>query len=279
MNYRHIYHAGNFADVFKHIVLMLCIDYLKQKEKPFFLLDTHAGVGRYNLESEQAEKTREASDGIARLWAERSNLPETLIRYVTLIKRYNRSGDLRIYPGSPLIMKDMMRAGDRMIANELHPEDVHALRQALGGNDGVKVERMDGYRAWKAFVPPVERRGLVLVDPPFEARDEFELMMEGLRQAYKRWATGIYALWYPIKDIKAVRAFHEEVRASGIPDCRALDFYLRREMDETILNGCGLLIVNAPWTLVEQMDELMPLLIDWLTGGQGQYEMGILAGE
>jgi 23S rRNA (adenine2030-N6)-methyltransferase len=176
-------------------------------------------------------------------------------------------------------MREMLRPGDRMVANELHPEDVRALRQALGGDDRVKVEQMDAYQVWKAAVPPLERRGIVLVDPPFEVRNEFELMAKGLKEAHKRWATGVYALWYPVKDEAAVKDFHEGVKVLGIPDCRALDFYLGEAAGESALKGCGLVIVNAPYTLVGEMEAVMPFLIEKMTDGHGRFEVTEIAGE
>ncbi len=271
MNYRHIYHAGNFADVFKHIVLMLALDYLKKKDKPFFALDTHAGIGLYDLTSAEATKTYEAAAGIGRLWQEQG-LPEPVRRYVALVRRFNRR-DLTAYPGSPLIIREMLRKGDRLTVNELHPDDSWTLRKTVGDDARVRVESMDGYIALKGAVPPIVRRGLVLIDPPFEVRNEFDLMTEGLKQAYKRWATGIYMLWYPIKDPAAIQAFHESVAATGIPDSRAFDFYLHPVADPAVLNGCGLVIVNAPWTLAEEMQGLMPALIERLTDGQGEFRV------
>jgi 23S rRNA (adenine2030-N6)-methyltransferase len=279
MNYRHIYHAGNFADVFKHIVLMRVIAYLKQKDKPFFALDTHAGTGRYNLTSVQAQKTMEAAAGIGSLWG-KTDLPPAIGDYLALVKRFNpESPALSHYPGSPLIMKALLRGADRLVANELHPEDAHMLRKALGTDTRVKVENMDGYTCLKAFLPPDERRGVVLIDPPFEVTDEFARMTKGLHNAYTRWATGIYALWYPIKSPAEIHLFHHDVKALNIPRCTAFDFMLRQSVDAEILNGCGMLLVNAPWVLGDEIRTIAPALIQHMTGGAGTLRVNEITGE
>lgn len=272
MNYRHIYHAGNFADVFKHIVLMRLLDYLKQKDKPFFLLDTHAGIGLYDLDSEAAQKTGEAEGGIYRL-AGRTDLAPAVKAYVDLVREYGA------YPGSPKIMQTLMRPDDRLVVNELHPEDRETLRLNMGRDRQVRVEGMDGYLAMKALLPPLEKRGLVLVDPPFEVTNEFELMVKGLEKAYERWATGIYAFWYPIKDRADITGFHKDLRATGIRKIAAADFYLRKPLDPEVLNGCGMVLVNPPWTLGAELNTIMTGLVPLLAGKTGSYHWTQIAGD
>ena len=279
MNYRHIYHAGNFADVFKHIVLMQVIAYLKQKDKPFFVLDTHAGIGRYDLKSAEAQKTLEAEGGIGALYP-RDDLPPAVEAYIALIRKFNENAPaLTAYPGSPMIIKDMLRKGDRLVANELHPEDSRTLQRIMGQDRRIRVENMDGYTALRAFCPPEERRGLVLVDPPFEVTNEFELMIKGLREAYTRWATGIFAFWYPIKSAAAIHLYHQDVKALKIPRCTAFDFYLRQPQDPSAFNGCGMLLVNAPWVLAEEMRAIAPFLVEALSQGQGSLRITEISGE
>jgi 23S rRNA (adenine2030-N6)-methyltransferase len=277
MNYRHIYHAGNFADVVKHVALMLVLEYMAEKDKPFFVLDTHAGIGLYDLESEQARKTAEADDGIARLW-DAPDLPPALARYVGMVRDMNM-GALRYYPGSPLIAQALLREGDSLVVNELHPEDVETLTRNIGRDKRVRVEHRDAYESWRALLPPPQRRGVVIVDPPFEVRDEFTLLTRGLRDAHKRWAGGTTILWYPIKDPAHVAAFHADLRMLGIPDMVALDFYRQKPDDVTKLNGSGLILVNPPWTLRAQLDEIMPVLVDKLTGGRGSFSFSVISGE
>lgn len=276
MNYRHIYHAGNFADVFKHIILMRVMDHLKQKDKPFFLLDTHAGTGLYDLDSEAAKKTGEAEYGIYRL-AGRSGLLPAVQAYVDLVKEYGA------YPGSPKIMQRLMRSHDRLVVNELHPEDRETLRVNIGHDYQARVEGMDGYIAMKALLPPPEKRGLVLVDPPFEVTNECELMVKGLQNAYERWATGTYAFWYPIKDRAAVRDYHNALKATGIRKIAAADFYLRKPHDPEILNGCGMVLVNPPWTLAAELHTIMSAsivgLVPLLAEKSGSYHWTQITGE
>jgi len=270
MNYRHIYHAGNFADVFKHIVLMLLVEYLKQKDKAFFVLDTHAGTGFYDLSAEEAQKTKEADHGIAKIWSEEGQ-PEAVERYLAIVRKFNDDGVLRRYPGSPKITQSLLRNKDRLAVNELHPEDVLKLRKVMGDDARVSVGSMDGYTAMKALLPPEERRGLVLIDPPFEVINEFDLMVKALEAGHKRWATGMYAFWYPIKGLTTLRRFHKDMEATGIPKIAAADFLLRPATDPDQLNGCGMLLVNAPWTMKDELKTIMAHLTPALTGRDGRY--------
>jgi 23S rRNA (adenine2030-N6)-methyltransferase len=284
MNYRHIYHAGNFADVFKHAVLMLIARHLRAKDKPSFLLDTHAGVGRYDLRSEEAQKTGEYRDGIGRL-LNAPSLPPQLTDYVAAVAALNGVRQLSlkgllVYPGSPRILRAAMGPGDRMVAVDLHPADANRLALEFAGDRQVTVHHMDGYRALKAFLPPVERRGMVIVDPPFEQADEFDQLAAGLRQAHRRWATGVYALWYPIKGRRPVDAFHDDVMASGIRRIMVAELMIRSGDDPERLNGCGLLIVNPPWRLMEQTQALLAFLAPLLAqDGGGRWRADWLVGE
>lgn len=273
MNYRHIYHAGNFADVFKHIILMRLVAYLQQKDKPLFFLDTHAGIGLYDLDSEQAQKTGEADDGIDRLFKKPSGGP-AVDDYLALVKGY-----APYYPGSPKIMQSLLRDQDRLVVNELHPDDKETLAYNIGRSHQVRVESMDGYVAMKALLPPPERRGLVLVDPPFEVTDEFSRMVQGLQNAYERWATGVYAFWYPIKGRQAIKDYHDALKATGIRKIAAADFYLRRPHDPEILNGCGMVFVNPPWTLAEELNTIMAGLVPVLAEQSGSYHWTQIAGD
>lgn len=273
MNYRHIYHAGNFADVFKHIILMRLLDYLKQKDKPFFLLDTHAGIGLYDLDSEQAQKTGEAADGVMRL-QRRKGLTRAVQAYVDLVAEFEG-----YYPGSPKIMQRLMREEDRLVVNELHPDDRETLRDVMGWDRRARVEGMDAYLTMKALLPPPEKRGLVLVDPPFEVADEFSRMVKGLQNAYERWATGIYAFWYPIKGVGSVQDYYGALRETGIRKIAAADFYLRDPADPELLNGCGMVLVNPPWTLAAELNTIMGELVPLLAGKTGSYHWTQIAGE
>lgn len=244
MNYRHIYHAGNFADVFKHAVLTLIVGYLARKEKPFVLIDTHAGIGLYDLRSDEAQRTGEHRQGIDRLLAA-PQLPEYLADYVGIVRALNEPDATNRYPGSPWIMRRMMRHCDRLDLAELHPADAGSLGALFAGERGVRVYEMDGYMMLKSFLPPRERRGLVLIDPPFEVTDELDRMFEGLTQACRRWATGVYVLWYPVKDAAAAAGFRAAIRAADrLPPILSAEFDIGPGGPG--LRRCALAIVNPP---------------------------------
>jgi 23S rRNA (adenine2030-N6)-methyltransferase len=265
MNYRHAYHAGNFADVLKHAVLALVIAYLKRKEAPFRVIDTHAGTGRYRLTSEEAVKTGEWKSGIGRLLGpDAQPLPAGVARqlrpYLDAIRAANPDGGLDFYPGSPLIALSLMRPQDTLVANELHPEDLSRLRSCIGGDRRAKVTGLDAWVALKSLLPPRERRGVVLVDPPFEEAGELERACTGLAQALKRFSTGIYLLWYPIKDVKPIGRFHARFATLGAPKMLRVELMIERATNPDRLNGCGLVIVNPPYTLEGEIAAVLPEL-------------------
>lgn len=265
MNYRHAYHAGNFADVHKHAALALILEHLKRKDAPFAYMDSHAGIGAYDLASVQAEKTGEWQGGIAKVMAA-ANPPEELAPFLDVVHRLNPDGGLRHYPGSPMIAALLARPADRLALCELHPEDCAQLRARFIADRRVGVHHRDGYDGVKALLPPPERRGLVLIDPPFEVRDEFERMRKGLVQAMKRWPTGLYALWYPIKARAAIDRFHADLAMLGLPKTLAADIWIRGGDAPDRLNGCGLVLINPPWKLDEALGRLMP----WLAATLGE---------
>lgn len=274
MNYRHAYHAGNFADVVKHAVVALAVERLKVKEGPFCVIDTHAGVGRYDLAATAARKTGEFEGGIARLWIrDPASLPAELAPYLGVVGALNHgaadSKSLRWYPGSPQLVRSLLRPQDRLVAVELHPEDAAILSRFFARDRQVTVREGDGYTALKALLPPKERRGLVLIDPPFEERDEFARVVQGLREANRRWASGHYVIWYPVKDRPPVAAFHEAVKATGITRILVVELVLRAADDAARLNGAGLLLVNPLWPLEEKLKTLMPALAEILGAGPG----------
>jgi 23S rRNA (adenine2030-N6)-methyltransferase len=263
MNYRHAYHAGNFADVVKHAALTLVLEHLRKKETPFCVVDTHAGVGCYDLKGTEAEKTGECEDGIVRL-LNGPPLPPSLAGYSAALRKVNADWPkLRYYPGSPRIAHALLRPGDRLALVELHPEDVRLLRRSFAGDPQVGVHAGDAYTALKALLPPKERRGLVLIDPPFEAKDEFRSIAKGLTQALRRWPNGIYAIWYPIKDPEPVERFLGEIANLG-HSCFTAELFRHPPDDPLRLNGSGLLLINPPWKLDESLADLMPILADRL---------------
>lgn len=279
MNYRHSFHAGNFADVIKHVVLMRVLTHLKLKETPFRVIDTHAGAGMYDLRGDEALRTGEWIDGIARLEKKRLSAAAeaVLAPYRAALRELAPLGD--VYPGSPALIRHTLRGDDRASLNELHPETCHALRRALGRDDRLVINEIDGYLAWKAQVPPRERRGLVLVDPPFEKDDDFDRMAETAREMGRKWPTGTAILWYPIKNLNTVSRFEAGLQASSFAKLLLVELHIERAHATGPLAACGLAIANPPWTLADEMAALLPELanllarrnaprwrIDWLIG-------------
>ncbi|RWF57155.1 MAG: 23S rRNA (adenine(2030)-N(6))-methyltransferase RlmJ [Mesorhizobium sp.] len=262
MNYRHAYHAGNFADVVKHVVLSRLVEYLKQKDKAFRVIDTHAGIGRYDLSSTEAQKTGEWQGGIGRLIDAAMDAPAAalLAPYLEAVRSLNPEGGVKKYPGSPLIARYLMRKQDRLSAIELHRQDAAKLRALFAGDFQTRVIELDGWLALGAHLPPKEKRGLVLVDPPFEEEGEFDRLVDGLRKAHKRWPGGVYALWYPVKDRKAVIAFRKALVQSGVPKLLDIGFEIRPPSAEPSLDGNGMVVVNPPFTLERELRTLLPAL-------------------
>ncbi len=282
MNYRHAYHAGNFADVVKHAVLVRLVEYLKQKDKAFRVLDTHAGIGLYDLTSIEAQKTGEWRGGIGLLLdaAVEPKAGALLAPYLEAVRALNPDGGLSRYPGSPLIVRRLLRRQDRLSAAELHPEDAERLKACFEDDFQVRVMQLDGWLALGAHLPPKERRGLVLVDPPFEVEGEFARMIEGLWKAHRRWPGGIYALWYPIKDRAAVAAFRAGLADSGIPKILDIRFEVRAPSPEPRLDGSGLIVVNPPFTLENELRALLSELKRLLAEDDGAgWSLQWLAGE
>jgi 23S rRNA (adenine2030-N6)-methyltransferase len=282
MNYRHAFHAGGFADVMKHAVLALLIERLKAKPAAFRVIDTHAGTGMYDLASREAERSGEWRDGIGRLWdaAPEPSLADLLSPYLEAIRAANPDGALRRYPGSPWIARHLFRKQDRLTAVELHPDDGKALAALFAGDVQVRIIALDGWLALGAFVPPKERRGLVLVDPPFEASDEFERLLAAFVAAHKRWPTGIYALWYPVKDLAAVDRFRAGLAAGGVRRLLRTELFVRARGDGGTFNGAGLIVCNPPWQFADALEPLLaglaPLLAQAPSAG---YLVDEIAGE
>ncbi|WP_142848849.1 23S rRNA (adenine(2030)-N(6))-methyltransferase RlmJ [Telmatospirillum sp. J64-1] len=276
MNYRHIYHAGNFADVFKHGVLALILEHLKRKDTPFRVYDTHAGIGRYDLSAVQANKTGEYRDGILRLM-EGEPIPE-LAPYLAAVAAENPQGGIGIYPGSPRVARHLLRPQDKLVLVELHPEDCGTLKRLFGRDAQTAVHHMDAYTALKALLPPPERRGLVLIDPPFEVRDEFDRILKGVAEALRRWKTGIYAIWYPIKGREPVDRFLDRLGALADKAFTA-EMLIHGNDDPTRLNGCGIAVLNPPWQLDEVLQGVLPQILDRLDAPEGRWRLDWISTE
>ena len=264
LSYRHSFHAGNHADVLKHIVLMLILENLKLKDKGFYYLDTHAGVGRYQLSSDEAEKTGEYKEGIGRLW-ERTDLPEEISRYVDLIKHLNFGAKtLRYYTGSPLIAAKLLRPQDRALLTELHPRDFPLLRNNFKEFKNVSVKCDNGFQQLKATLPPKERRGLVLIDPPYELKEDYDLVVKAAEEGYKRFATGTYAIWYPVVLRQQTKRIFKGLQASGIRKILKIELTVRPDSDQHGMTASGMAVINPPWTLENQMKAMLPYLVKTL---------------
>lgn len=270
LSYRHIYHAGNFADVFKHIVLVQLLRALRRKETPFFVLDTHAGIGHYELAQAEAQKNREFDAGVMRL-LDCADPPAAVADYLDQIQAQNSAGQtLAYYPGSPYLIRALLRSQDRLVLSELHPADVLELKRLFACDKQVAVHQQDAYQGLKAYLPPAERRGLVLIDPPYERKDEYRRVAEHLQAAYPRWPTGTYMIWYPVLSRSLVNRFHQAIIATGIRKILCAELCIDADTDRTAFVGSGLLIVNPPWRLQEQLITEMPWLWRCLApDGQG----------
>ncbi|WP_029583339.1 23S rRNA (adenine(2030)-N(6))-methyltransferase RlmJ [Bradyrhizobium sp. URHD0069] len=281
MNYRHAFHAGGFADVIKHIVLVRMLTYLQDKPAAFRVIDTHAGAGVYDLTGDEAGRGGEWLTGIARLMQARfsENAAPLVQPYLDIVRAFNPQRDLQAYPGSPLIARALLRPQDRLTACEVEPKARKRLIDALRRDTQARVVDLDGWMALPAFVPPKERRGLVLIDPPFEAKDEFERLAAGFAQAFAKWPTGSYLLWYPVKSRRATDGLARqvaEITGAGAPPgkCLRLEFSVAPQSAAAGLQSAGLLIVNPPWTLAGELRAILPELEKPLgQGGAGRFRL------
>ncbi|MEH2922137.1 23S rRNA (adenine(2030)-N(6))-methyltransferase RlmJ [Samsonia erythrinae] len=259
LSYRHSFHAGNHADVLKHTVQSLIITALKEKEKPFLYLDTHAGAGRYQLSGEHAERTGEYLDGIAKIW-QRDDLPPELEPYMQAVRTYNHNGQLRYYPGSPLIARQLLREQDKIHLTELHPSDFPLLRSEFQKDARARVQREDGYQQLKSQLPPLSRRGFVLIDPPYELKTDYQAVVKGIQEGHKRFATGVFALWYPVVLRQHIKRLLKELEATGIRNILQIELAVLPDSDRHGMTASGMIVINPPWKLAAQMKRVLPWL-------------------
>jgi 23S rRNA (adenine2030-N6)-methyltransferase len=280
MNYRHAFHAGGFADVIKHIVLVRILTYLHEKETPFRVIDSHAGAGLYDLSGEESQRSGEWLTGIARVMQARfSETTVPLVApYLDIVRGFNPPRELKTYPGSPLIARKLLRPQDSLVACEVEPKARKLLIAALRRDKQARIVDLDGWVGLPAFVPPKERRGVVLIDPPFEAKNEFERMVAGFSEAFAKWATGIYVLWYPVKSRRATDTLADHVghivAAAGPGKVLRLEFSIAPQTPDAGLTSAGLLIVNPPWPLMAELKAILPELEKPLgLGGAGRFRL------
>jgi 23S rRNA (adenine2030-N6)-methyltransferase len=272
LSYRHAFHAGNHADVLKHFLLLQLLQYLNQKDKPYWVVDTHAGAGMYALDQGYAAKNAEYADGIARLVA-RDELPPALAEYVELVRGLNAEGDLKLYPGSPWVEMQALREEDRLRLFELHPTDAEILLENFSSaGRRVKIEETDGFAGLKAVLPPPPRRGLILIDPPYEEKQDYQRVPAALQDALKRFATGIYAVWYPLLQRPEPEQMIDKLKQLPVKSWLNVRLTVQTpSADGFGMHGSGMFVVNPPWTMKGMLEETMPYLVQalGLDGGAG----------
>ncbi|HSG87656.1 MAG TPA: 23S rRNA (adenine(2030)-N(6))-methyltransferase RlmJ [Pseudomonadales bacterium] len=270
LSYQHGYHAGNHADVLKHVILIALLEHLARKPKPFSYIDTHAGAGLYDLREREARKNREFESGIGRLW-ERDDLPPLVARYVAAVRACNdATGRLKHYPGSPRIAREFLRSTDPVDLFELHPAESRRLERVMADRGRLRVHQEDGFHGCIGLLPPPSRRGLVFMDPPYEVKADFGAVVKTLKDAHKRFATGTYAIWYPVTTRDRVDRLRKQIIASGIRDSHRFELCVAADTEDFGMTGSGLIVVRPPYTLHSIMGELLP----WLTavlGGEGAF--------
>lgn len=278
MNYRHAFHAGNHADVFKHLVLSRLFALLSRKAAPLAYLDSHAGVGRYDLHGEQASRTGEWQDGIGRLW-QADDLPAAATDYLQVVRALNPDGSLRHYPGSPELARRLSRAQDRLQLTEKHPDDGRLLRANMAGDPRVAVHLGEGWQVPRALLPTREKRLLLLIDPPFEEVDDLQRCVGALNEAIGRMRQAIVVIWYPIKDLRQLKRFYQDLQHCMAPKLLRAELYVQPADDGGRLNGSGLVISNPPWGLADELQALLPWLAGRLAQGEGGWRLDWLVEE
>ncbi|MCX7086468.1 MAG: 23S rRNA (adenine(2030)-N(6))-methyltransferase RlmJ [Methylococcales bacterium] len=279
LSYRHSFHAGNFADVLKHLILQRMLAHLSKKDAPFCCIDTHAGAGSYDLSHAYALKNKEFAQGIGKVW-QRDDLPPCMLEYVQQIKSFNRDAKLTRYPGSPLLTQRLLRSKDRLICYELHSTDVELLTKAIKRDPRVQVLHADGLQDSIKRLPPAERRGMVLIDPSYEVKADYTLVVETLKKMHLRFATGTFALWYPVVDRKRNQALELAMKATGIKNIQLFELGIAADDALPGMTSSGLLVINPPFTLLTEMRVALPWLAETLgIAGAGHYRIEQLAAE
>ena len=268
LSYRHSFHAGNFADVIKHIVLVEILEYLTKKDSPFEYVDTHAGAGLFNLKSSEAQKLQEFGNGIGKLKSE--NFPE-LKAYFDVIRSCNKSGALSFYPGSPMIARYFLRPQDRAWLFELHPKDYRLLRDYMNPGKKIRVSCEDGLAGMTTLLPPASRRGLTLIDPSYEIKSDYDQVVDNVVKAHKKFSTGIYAIWYPVVDRSRIERMERKFIKSGIKNIQRFEVGVAADSADGGMTSSGMIIVNPPWMLFEKMSGLLPKLAETLANGNEHF--------
>lgn len=270
LSYRHGFHAGNFADVLKHSLIALVINALKQKDKPFVYIDTHAGAGKYSFKSEFAQKTGEYQQGIARIW-EAGDFPDEIKDYLAAVRAENTGRQLVRYPGSPQLVRRLVRSQDRLLLSELHSADYEKLQELFAGDKQVSCAKEDGLERLVKKLPPIQKRGLILIDPSYEVKSDYVKVVDVLQNAHRRFATGIYALWYPVIERAYTEMLLQQLKATGMPKQLRIEHCVESDGAMRGMTGSGMLFINPPWLLQSQAEALLPWLNEVLTAGKGSW--------
>lgn len=272
LSYRHAFHAGNFADVLKHSVLTLVLEYMTRKDKGFYYIDSHSGAGMYSLIDAYAQKTGEFKDGIAKI-INQSNIPEALTGYIELIKSFNENNELNFYPGSPAIARSFYRRQDSAHLFELHPTDNQLLSEYCQRWNKSHVNQSDGYQGVLGLLPPPSRRGVVLIDPPYELKEDYPKAIKTIIQAYKKFATGTYILWYPVVKRELVEKMQLQFTNSAVKNVLQVEYCQLKDTEEYGMTGTGLFIVNPPWQLNAQLNDILPFLKEKIGSSNSHYTL------
>jgi len=278
LSYRHGFHAGNFADVLKHSLITLVINALKQKEKPFVYIDTHAGAGKYSFKSEFAQKTGEYQQGIARIWGQ-TQIPAEIKDYLAAVRAENTGRQLVRYPGSPQLVRRLIRDQDRLQLSELHGSDFESLQQLFAGDKHVNVAQEDGLERLSKKLPPIQKRGFILIDPSYEVKSDYSKVVEALQIAHRHFATGIYGLWYPVIERQMTERMLQQLQQTGIPKQLRIEHCVVADGSQRGMTGSGMILINPPWTLSKQVEVLLPWINQVLTEGQGYWKQEWLVPE
>jgi len=264
LSYRHGFHAGNHADVLKHWLCVLTANYMTNKDKPFYYIDTHSAAGVYSLNDHLASKTNESANGIQTLWGEK--VPKVLKSYMDVVNQLNPGERLRLYPGSPYFVRQCLRENDRAKLFELHPQDFQLLRKNFTNDKIVSIEKSDGFAGLKALLPPPTKRAMVVIDPPYEQAKEYQQVVQALQQALKRFATGVYVVWYPLINRNDKQKMSESMvrKLKNLKPKSFLDvrMWISGSDEEQGMYGSGLAVLNPPWNLEQQLNEGLPFLIE-----------------
>lgn len=273
LSYRHGFHAGNHADVIKHLIYQYVLGYMSKKDKPFSVIDTHSGAGAYKLADAFADKNKEYETGIAKLW-QVTQAPESVLNYVEAVKRFNSEHNfdkLSLYPGSPWFALDQLPLQGKAFFHELHPSDFDLLRQFVRTNRYRKAIHGDGYKESVGLFPPPSKRGVVIVDPPYELKQDYQDVVSYLSQMWKRFNSGVYLLWYPVVDRHRIDTLEQALIASGMRNIQLFELNVENDKDEKGMTGSGMVVINPPWTLQQEMAQVLPYLVEQLTQGKGNY--------